>query len=353
MPTNNLPQLDEDQDVRVAVQRTTLSHDALGRFICNTLQEAIDPDRERTPPFDLTANFDAIVIGSGMFGAYCAAQLFRNGAKVLMLEAGPYLISTHYQNLPDEIGFGTGNTVSGVPGADGSVNDTVDQVWGLPWRGNQLFARQAFCVGGKSLFWGGWAPRLTDDVLDTALAGGVGWPKAAADYLKTYYERIDLQTGVTELVAKAGQPPVPEVRTDLFNDPEKKKLTKVLKDRLEDIVGPVPVHPGGDPSRPTVDTTIDEIEAAPIAIQASPPVSGLFSFDKFSSLGVLVEALRDDIRLSGNNDQRRRLFLVPNVSVRTSSRSRSGPATAWSLSTCEVPSIPRCRCRKAARWCWR
>jgi len=264
-----------------------------------------------------------------MFGAYCAAQLFRNGAKVLVLEAGPYLISTHYQNLPDEIGFGTGGAVSGVPGQDGAVNDTTDQVWGLPWRGNQLFARQAFCIGGKSLFWGGWAPSLTNDVLDNSLPGGVGWPPAAAQYLKDRYDRINLQTGVTELVAVGpGVPPTAQVRTELFNDPVNNRLTQALEPLLNGLVGPIPVRPGGDPGSPTVDTTINAIQPAPIAIQASPPLSGLFSFDKFSSLGILVEALRDDIRLSGNSDQRRRLFVVPNVGVRTLFTRPPAPTTA-------------------------
>ncbi|SUS06713.1 hypothetical protein DF3PB_3150005 [uncultured Defluviicoccus sp.] len=246
MPVNNLPLLNADPQARVAVQRTTLALDVLGRFICNTLDEAINPDREAQPPFDLTANFDAIVIGSGMFGAYCAAQLYRNGDKVLVLDAGPYLINTHYQNLPDGIGLGTGGTLDGRPGPNPDADQTVDQVWGLPWRGNQVFARQAFCIGGKSLFWGGWAPRLTDDVLDDPLPGGVGWPKAAADYLKTFYDGTDLQTGVRELVPQTGGGlPTPQVGTDLFNDPVNNLLTQKLGPRLNALVGPIPIRPGG------------------------------------------------------------------------------------------------------------
>lgn len=325
MPVNNLPLLNADQQARVAVQKTTLALDVLGRFICNTLEEAVNPDRETQPPFDLTANFDAIVIGSGMYGAYCAAQLYRNGDKVLVLDAGPYLISTHYQNLPDGIGLGTGGILDGRPGPNPDADQTVDQVWGLPWRGNQVFARQAFCIGGKSLFWGGWAPRLTNDVVDAPLPGGVGWPKEAADYLKTFYDRTDLQTGVAELVPQGGGlPPAQQVSTDLFNDPVNNLLTKVLTPRLNALVGPIPTKPGGQPGAADVISTINAIDPAPIAIQADAPLSGLFSFDKFSSLGVLVEAMRDDVGRSGNSDQRRRLFVVPNVSVRTLFTEPSG-----------------------------
>src|SRR5690606_1477465 len=54
---------------------------------------------------------------------------------------------------------------------------------------------------------------------------------------------------------------------------------------------------------------------APLAVQGNAPVSGLFSFDKFSSVPLLVDAVRDDIRTAGGNDEARRLFLVPRAHV--------------------------------------
>lgn len=50
-------------------------------------------------------------------------------------------------------------------------------------------------------------------------------------------------------------------------------------------------------------------------MQGSPPASGLFSFDKFSSMPVLTEAIRDDVGQSGLNDAQRRLFLMPRAHV--------------------------------------
>src|SRR5258705_4216032 len=47
----------------VAVQETTFSVDVMGRFICNTWDEAVNNGG---------VAFDAVVIGAGMFGAYCA-----------------------------------------------------------------------------------------------------------------------------------------------------------------------------------------------------------------------------------------------------------------------------------------
>jgi nitrogenase subunit NifH len=52
------------------VQETTFSYDVLGRYICNTWDEAISNGG---------APFDAIVLGAGMFGAYCAEKIYRQG----------------------------------------------------------------------------------------------------------------------------------------------------------------------------------------------------------------------------------------------------------------------------------
>lgn len=66
---------------QVQVQHTSFSVDALGRFVCSTWDEA-------------TANggapFSAIVIGAGMYGAYCAEKIYRRhpSKRVLLLDAG-------------------------------------------------------------------------------------------------------------------------------------------------------------------------------------------------------------------------------------------------------------------------
>src|SRR5262249_12127266 len=83
-------------------------------------------------------------------------------------------------------------------------------------------------------------------------------------------------------------------------------LFNALKPKAEAAVGQV--------------ATVDAIEDAPLAVQASPPASGLFSFDKWSSAPILVDALRDDIGRalsidSTNPDWQRRLFYVPRAHV--------------------------------------
>ena len=66
----DLPQLVEGAGT-TNVQRTTLSIDALGRYVCSTWAEATQNGGKV---------FDAVIVGSGMYGAYCAEKIWRLGA---------------------------------------------------------------------------------------------------------------------------------------------------------------------------------------------------------------------------------------------------------------------------------
>lgn len=251
----------------VAFQDTSFSIDALGRLVCNTWDEATE---NGGPPFS------TVVIGAGMFGAYCAAKIFRRDptARVLVLDAGRFLVSEHVQNLTN-IGL---HVASPIPPA-GDPGVPRELVWGLPWRGNVEFPGLAYCTGGKSIYWGGWCPRLTDG--DLAL-----WPTSAAQYLRDHYTHVESETGV-----------VPG--TDFIFGP----LSDVLRNACVTAAA----------MTPDIESAIGDhgVQSAPLAVQGSSPVSGLFSFDKFSSLPVFLEAIRDDVHASGGNDAARRLFLVP------------------------------------------
>src|SRR5215469_7415081 len=81
----------QETNQTVAVQDTTFSIDVPGRFICNTWDEAVNNGG---------VAFDAVVIGAGMFGAYCAEKIYRHAnLRVLVLDAGSFLVSEHVQNL--------------------------------------------------------------------------------------------------------------------------------------------------------------------------------------------------------------------------------------------------------------
>lgn len=254
-------------DQLVSVQETRFSVDALGRFLCSTWQEATGSGGP---------SFSAIVVGGGMYGAYCATKIYRQhpNSRVLLLDAGRFLVSEHVQNL-GRIGLSIPDPI--VPANDPGVARAL--VWGLPWRGNVEFPGLAYCSGGKSVYWGGWCPRLT--------AGDLAqWPASTAQYLVAHYVDVESETGV-----------VPA--SDFISG----ELLVALRGQ---IVAAAAVTPN-------IDTTMGDngVEVAPLAVQGSAPVSGLFSFDKYSSMPLLVDAIREDVGLSGLNDSQRRLFLVP------------------------------------------
>src|SRR5437899_12545295 len=92
-----------------------------------------------------------------MYGAYVAEKIYRKGQgnlRVLVLEAGSFLVSEHVQNL-SRIGLNAAGPVTADPGAP------RERVWGLPWRSNVGFPGLASCLGGRSWYWGGWSPKLT------------------------------------------------------------------------------------------------------------------------------------------------------------------------------------------------
>ncbi len=248
---------------RVAVQKTSLGIDVLGRFLCNTFDEAIQTGGRP---------FDAVILGSGMFGSYCADKLSRNGLRVLVLEAGPFLVPQHLQNFPNLGLFEPGKTLPSS--AQTNPPTPRNQVWGIPWSSETEFVGLAFCVGGKSPYWGGWCPKLQDDDLSD-------WPSSTVKYLKDNYPLLEQQLGV-------------DVRTDFIQGPLYNAIFAKAKAKL---------------SQP-----LTAVEEPPLAVQGQSPASGLFSFDKYSSVSLLCEALRDDAARSGSDDQRN-LFLVPNAHV--------------------------------------
>ncbi|MBM0103735.1 GMC family oxidoreductase [Steroidobacter sp. S1-65] len=260
----NLPYLQPTAET-VAVQRTTFTIDVLGRYICSLWHEAVGAGG---------APFDAVVIGAGMYGAYCAQRLYRMGKRVLLLEAGSFLVSEHVQNLA-RIGLDVPSPI--WPGQE--PGQPREHVWGIPWRGNDQFPGLAYCVGGKSLYWGGWCPRMT-------AADLAQWPAAVANFLGATYPFVEDDTGVTQTV-------------DF--------ITGHLYDALLAAVQ------NAAPLTPNIDAA--SVGPAPLAVQGSPPASGLFSFDKFSACPLLVDAIREDAGHSAGNDAARRLFLVPHAHV--------------------------------------
>jgi hypothetical protein len=82
---------------QVQVQETAFTTDALSRFICSTWEEATGNGGQP---------FSVVIVGAGAYGAYLAAKVFRRrpNKRILLLDAGSWLVSEHVQNL-GRVGF--------------------------------------------------------------------------------------------------------------------------------------------------------------------------------------------------------------------------------------------------------
>ncbi|MCG8361878.1 MAG: GMC oxidoreductase [Pseudanabaenales cyanobacterium] len=134
----------------------------------------VELGQTQTKLFDVTRPipddqvFDVIVIGSGMAGGVLADRLADNGVNTLVLEAGGVPLETHIANLPR-------------PHFPGEFRKHVWERWyeyqvinyDQPTDGSRndyTGGAQGFNLGGRSVFWGGFIPRMSSWELDF-------WPK--------------------------------------------------------------------------------------------------------------------------------------------------------------------------------
>ena len=226
-----LPLLNPDPQATVDVQQTAFSHDVLGRWCCAAWDEVRNNGGDP---------FDVVVIGAGMFGGYIAEKLYRHanniGLRVLVVEAGDFLLPTHVQNMPR---IGLGAPTEQVVAVNAQDPGTQNLVWGHPWRSNQEFPGLAYCFGGRSIFWGGWSPRLTPADLGPRPVGEAAWPADAAAYLLANYPSVETEMGVA--------PTTDYISGTLFEH---------LKVRFEAVAG-----------------AGQSVEDAPLAVQGAAPES--------------------------------------------------------------------------------
>src|SRR5262249_31857395 len=188
--------------------------------------------------------------------------------RILVLDAGSLLLTQHEQNYPN-ISPNTGP----FKVVTSNLNDpgVQEAVWGYPWRSNETFPGLAYCLGGRSIYWGGWAPRLSPDDLND-------WPNDVKAHLIPNYPIVEREIGVT---AAQHEP-----------------LSTPLISRFQAAVA----------------GTSMTVESAPLAVQSSAPVGVLFGFDKYSSANLLIEALREDA-LRDSTPANRQILLVPHSNV--------------------------------------
>lgn len=279
-------------------ESTAFSKDVLGRYVCNGLDEALASTRGGSCPFDV------VIVGGGSFGGALAQHLlYSDKAKrhrILVLEAGQFVVPEHVQNLPT-LGLFPPPSVEGDPGVR-------NEVWGIPWRTDVPggFPGLAYCVGGRSIYWGGWAPRPLDEELPAER-----WPaQVVADLTTRYFDESAAQIGVDET-------------NDFIFGQLHETLRRALFDGLDSIGDAVPaaelpshLPETGPDGKPLSTRQVGERKLeAPLAVQGRSERSGFFPMSKFSAVPLIMRAARQAAMEVGFDDTRRRLMVVPNAHV--------------------------------------
>lgn len=305
-------------------QTTDFSRDVLGRYICNGLDEALKSTDQAVRPD--ARPFSVIVIGGGTFGSVFAEHVFSKDKnqtrRVLVLEGGPYMLPEHTQDLP-ALGL---NPPSATSIADlramGQDKQARAEVWGLPWHSRDaLFPGLAYCLGGRSLFWGGWSPWPLD-------AEFRGFPAdVVKDLQTTYLAQAADQVGSSETNDFIHGPLHEALRKQLFEGIGAgivkeavpfAELPLRLRVRMGSVMaataGAVATPSGGSSGGPVPVPDFWKLEA-PLAVQSGIERSGFFPANKFSAVPLLMEATRQAYFESQGDNVRKRLMAVPNCHV--------------------------------------
>lgn len=303
-------------------ESTTFTLDNMGRYLCNTLQEAFDSAAVTIG--GQRRDFDVIVVGGGSFGSVVANGLFMRDAtrsrRILVLEQGPFVLPEHVQNLP-WMGADPGYRVPWVTRPDSDLG----------------YSGLLYGVGGRSLTWGGWSPELLHDANNNEMAD---WPAATvSDLVSKYFLDAGDQIGTNATNDYIHGPLHEAMRQRLFdglnagsgpNGPFQNLTLAQLPDAA--AVRAFPRRNNGAPpadadllqmlglkANGTRAEMLDMLKLeAPLAVQ-SRAAPGQFPTNKFSGVPILVEAARSAAREADGigpiADARKRLMVVPRCQV--------------------------------------
>jgi len=321
----------------LTTQATTFTRDIIGRYVCNTFSEAM-----------LSGPFDVVIIGGGTFGLALAQDLFARSStstgsfkpgnfRILVLEAGPFSLLEHVQDIPNLQLASPGPATDTPPiplptqarplpstlqllAQQGLDRQPLFESWGLPWESNVVFGGLAYTLGGRSLYFGGWSPQYLDTEMHTTPVGAITadnlWPEPVAQDLKVrFFGEAAEQTGTT-------------TSNDYINGDLHDFFRKRLFDNYNAIPNAVPLAELPDYVKYAGAKLQDQLNNPPYpnfaqSIRLDAPLAvqietrpGFFPFNKFSSVPLAITAARDAEAQSGGADANKRLMIVPNCHVK-------------------------------------
>ena len=149
----------------LTTEKTTFTRDVQGRYLCNDLTEVNAWKNSGGRPFDV------IVIGGGTWRRHRRAYLVSSEANWRWAAN-----ACHRGGIIHDPGTCAEHRIQGLtdPLTPFSLNENAPQpepprneVWGIPWKSSIPFKGLAYTVGGRSVYWGGWSPRLLDAEVTT------------------------------------------------------------------------------------------------------------------------------------------------------------------------------------------
>lgn len=210
--------------------------------------------------------YDYIIVGSGIGGGILAEELVKKQKRVLLIERGGLIFSTHVCNTarPD-YSRGMADSPEGNELVYAALKANIQTAEGSePYVGGPMY-----CLGGRSNVWGLWCPEADEETLDEY------FPASIATYLK--------ETGyrdVFNLMTQDSQTDNYYPKDELIKSINKEDVNeydvavKALREAIKDYV-------------------VDEkqLDLGPIATQLNSPAPYRFPQGAYSSTAALLNRM--------------------------------------------------------------
>jgi choline dehydrogenase-like flavoprotein len=203
----------------------------------------------------------------------------------------------------------------------GLAQQTLLETWGIPWNSPVRFGGLAYCLGGRSLYFGGWSPTYLATEMHTSPVGAVTaanlWPQSVVDDLNArFFTEAAEQTGTSTSNDYINGNLHDYYRHQLFSNYASIPFAIGLGE-LPDyttFAGPKLQAQLQNPPYAGFDQAIRLDAPLAVEIETRP---GFFPFNKFSSPPLAMTAARQAFADSRGVDAAKRLMIVPNCHVKS------------------------------------